>query len=138
VFGNLRAIAPTSACASAVANIARASPRGWRRARIAPTHPMASTPTYSRLAGSSSSIPMRPAAALSQMIRLQPSAQGRLPIGTRCCSASASFPCRYLGAPESAAKTSAPIVVALWVSSSRAACRIAARPPLAATESRDG
>src|SRR5687768_18460517 len=36
---------------------------------IAPMNPMASTPTYSKLAGSSSSIPMRPAAALSQTIR---------------------------------------------------------------------
>jgi hypothetical protein len=36
---------------------------------IAPMNPMASTPTCSKLAGSSSSIPIKPAAALSQTIR---------------------------------------------------------------------
>jgi hypothetical protein len=42
VFGNVRATAPTDACASAVANNAGASPRGWRPAMIAPVNP---TPT---------------------------------------------------------------------------------------------
>ena len=58
-FPAIRAITATNACASAVANNARAIPCGRRRATMAPMIPMASTPTYIRSAGSPSA-PMRP------------------------------------------------------------------------------